>query len=284
MKGLVIGVVVGIVIVGLVASGYFIYTRKIVPNKKGSATVVANVKNGNEIIATVGDEAIYQSDLDQAKKYLAVENQTDDQVVDKIMEESVLLQEGKAIVKLTSDIYSSPNKDYAKRLEAVKKVRDFYMQEMTGSNKKVVGSLISIWADNYSKEPFDLDANKKAAFEKITPLRDAVKAKQISPEQAAQEIVKDSSWRSVDYSYDKNAFMGFEMEDPKQEVVRKSEINGMIWNLKEGDTTPVVYVEISNREKFYAFAKATKVETKSDTKTYDQWLAGVKQKYKYDRI
>ncbi len=283
MKSVVIGLVMGIVIIALVGGGYFVYTKKISP-KSNSVTKIAESLEKNPIIAKVGEEAIYQSDLNEAKKYVATGNKTDEQLVDKIMEDSVLLQEGRTMVQLTSEIYSSPNKNYAKRLEAVKKVKDFYLEEKNGVAKKVSGSLISVWADNFTKEPFDLEENKKTALAKLTSVWEKVKAKQLTLEEAANTIANDPDQGSIDSSYKKNALTPFVMDDPKETIVKNSEINPMIWNLKQGETTPIVYIEISPREKFYAFAKATKVENTSDTMAYDAWFAEVKKKYKFEKI
>src|SRR5437016_3940350 len=105
-------------------------------------------KPATAIIAKVGNEKIYQRDLNTELANYPPQKNIDRkrQLLQKIVKDSIILQAGEkdGLIKLDSSVFDSSTKDYLKRVKLVAEV-----QELVEHRKDhITGAVLSIWFYN----------------------------------------------------------------------------------------------------------------------------------------
>ncbi len=169
-----------------------------------------NVVNpADKIILKVGEENIYEKDLDTELAYFPGKKTltTKERLLKKLIKDSIVLQAAKTdgLITLSDSVFNSLNKNYLQRVQLVSSVT----QLIENKQKSLSGNIISIWFDNTQPGPAGYNKGKEIALQKITQLQAAVKNKQITIEQAGQQIIQDTNLAQVDPSYAANAILPF---------------------------------------------------------------------------
>lgn len=255
--------------------------EKLIP---GSSTSPVTLTEGqNKEVAKVGQEIIYQSDLDT--ELTAQPSSFDPNIkalmLQKIASDSVILQGAReiALVKLDESVFNSKNKDYAKRIKLVKEAKE----KVENEADNIEGTVISVWFLNGPVGPLGYDKSKQIALEKITKIYADVKAKKITIQQAGEAIKNDSSLEQIDKAYKTNASFTFKINH-EEPVTRDEDFNSAILNLKEGQLTNVLVgnsVDQSGSpiQSHYHFAQLIKRNVNEKFTSFENWLEKVRKAY-----
>lgn len=276
-----------LVIVLLLGSGFYIFNRfnsnsANQNNNQPQITQSDDNPPAPGVIAKVGEELIYQKDLDlelAISPPIGTPEERKKRLLDKIATDSALLQGAKAeglITNLDADIYNSPNKDYLKRLKTIENVREKASQQVS----RLEGYMVSLWFMNDGKiGPLGYNRAKELAFEKISALQQEVKQGKITAEQAADRIRNDPSNRELDELYKSNAGAKFNFNI--KDGYYKKELFDPLFKLNNGDTSDVLLLtEVGqDRPGYYTFATITDKVSNGKFSSFEEWLDSVKKKY-----
>ena len=198
----------------------------------------SNTQTGTDkAVAKVGQETIYQSDLD--KELAAYPNVPDAQkiVLDKMIDDSITLQAGQKdnLIKLNSDIYNNSNKNYTARIDAVQKVQEDIAKE----ESKIKGTVVAIWFYNTRPASIGLEQGRALAQQKITTLWQQVKNGTLTKEEAGKRIQDDTTLAQVDSQYKSNAIYTFDTAKGEK-ITFDENANNILENLKQGEVSDVI--------------------------------------------
>lgn len=238
-------------------------------------------------IARVGEEILYQKDLDTEVQY-SPDTKGDKKkfLLDKMIKDSIILQAGQkeGLVRLDASIYNSPQKDYMKRIKAVSDVT----KKVEDNRGSVSGYVVSIWFSNNGPWKLPYDTAKEIAFKKITYLHQEVEAKRMTMEQAGEEIKKDASLFDVDRAYKTNALFTFNT-GTNEKITFDSEFDTILRNLAINQVSNVYVgkdIEIKNGKKtgnmieaLYMFGQVTKKNNDATYTSFDEWYDRYKSQY-----
>lgn len=240
---------------------------------KPTGTAVAPMQGA---IAKVGDEYLYDADLNyELTYYPAADPQGAREIVTaKMIEDSVILQGAAAdgMIRLDPTIYNSREKDYAKRIETVKQLKDQLDQKAT----VLEGSVISIWFNNMGPGAIGYDKGKSMALAEITRLQKDLADKKISMDQAGYQIKNNLDLAQLDSSYRANAIFSFSV-DNDQKITYNPDIDKQIYALNQGDISGVLTGKDldpktgQSVDAVYMVAQVTK-RGKTTVTSYDKWL------------
>lgn len=239
-------------------------------------------------IAKIGDETIYQRDLNLEKaRYGGKEDaQIRKQILEKIIIDSIVLQAGRKenLVSLDRSIYNSVYKDNIKRTKAIREVR----KQLEAQADGISGAVISIWfVDNATNTPgkLGLERSKQLALSKITPLYEDVKNGKITIQQAAEKIRTDKSLLELDKSYHTNAILGFRATKARPQIVYK-EFDDILWSLKKGEVSQIItggIIDVNTGKKvkdmYYAFGQVLDTINTGKVISYNDWINQQKGQY-----
>jgi hypothetical protein len=241
-------------------------------------------RDPEKIIAQVGNETIYQKDLDQElASYPMPDQETARKVLlAKIVKDSVILQAAHAEgwIKLDESVFNSLKKDYMERTKLVNEV----MKIFENRQASVKGNIISIWFNNIYPGPAGYVRGKEIAMEKITSLHARVKNKTITTHEAAQEIIRDRSLEQVDASYASNAILSFNA-GPKETISFDPGFDDLIRNLSVGDVSDVYLAKDEDGrgggmiDAVYMFAQITEKEENGLRQEFDEWYTRKERAY-----
>jgi hypothetical protein len=235
-----------------------------------------------KVIARVGDENIYQKDLDhEIASYPAIPGVNVEKILlDKLVSDSIVLQAAKEDGLTVDDsVFNSPDKNYAKRVEILKTIREEHAE-----NAPLQGSVISIWFFNTKPGAIGYEAGKELAFEKISAVHQQVKSGAITMEEAAYQIKNDSSLASVDPAYRSNAYFTFN-SDGDEPITFDEGFNSVLASLKSGEISDV-YLAKDKRldtgeliDALYMFAKVETSRSSDTASDFDDWVSEEKENY-----
>lgn len=235
-------------------------------------------------IAKVGDEYIYQKDLDlELAAYPPMDSLEERErlLLEKISTDSAILQGAKAdgiITNLDTDIYNSSNKDYFKRVHMVEQIKSKISEE-AGKTK---GVIVSIWFYNFGvPAPIGYDKGKEMAFQKITRLHAEVKSGKMTIEQAVESIRKDPDMKQLDpYSYEGNARQEFNTAITPLISFNK-DLEKQLLELPEGDVSDIVLSTepMFDKPGFYQFGQVTNKVNNNKFFSFDSWFSKIKKNY-----
>ncbi len=234
----------------------------------------------------VGGEEIYQKDYDTELSYFPVKKDTAQIkkiIIDKEIIDSKILQIGEeeGIIKLDDSIYNSPEKDYLKRIDAVKKVK----KVLQGKISSIRGTVVAIWFLNDHAGPLGYEKSKQIAYEKIKTLHDGVKSGQITITQAANQIINDNSLFTLDPNYKTNALLNFDTS-VSTHITWEDDFNNNILQLEEGETTEIFTGKSfdfdHNGQKvdaYYLFGQVTYKPSIDQITNLDDWINDKSKNY-----
>lgn len=239
--------------------------------------------NGSQIIARVGTENIYRSDLDfEVWNYPFKEEGTEKLLLDKIIEDSIIIQSAQkdGFIKIDKTVFNSPQKDYLKRVELVKSIKTI----LDNRQDTIKGNIVAVWFLNRYPGKAGLERGKATALDKITSLHRSVKNNEITILQAAQKIIDDNTLEDIDPDYATNAIISFEAS-PEEKITRDEDFDKVIRNLKVGEISDVFTVKDlasgseQKQETAYMFAQITERKNQGQKQKFDDWLLSKKKNY-----
>ena len=248
---------------------------------------VTNSNSGNAqnqgIAATVGSEIIYTSTVNQiAEQVPGTPENARLAALNSLIDQSVALQAAAKsnAVTLDDSFFNSENINLIQRSAQVNRIISTVEQQET----TVTGGVITLWFYNNGRAgSAGYQQGKQIAFQKMTGLQRQVASGTMTLEQAAQEIRSDASLRAVDPSYGVNALFSFTNATVDQPITFDSAFNKQIYDLDEGDTSPLVLLSYDDngtkREAVYMFAQVTEKTGNGTVVSYESWLELQKKNY-----
>lgn len=233
-------------------------------------------------IAKVGNEILYRKDLDtELQNYPPEIKNRETLLRDKLVEDSITLQAGaqEGLTQLNTTVFNSPNKDYAKRIQAVEEVKE----KLANQNASIKGAIVSIWFNNIVPGPIGYEKGKQLAFATISKLYNQVRTNQITIQEAGKAIKNDPSLAQVDPVYKDNAITTFTASAGKSITFDKT-FDDTLRNTKPGDITPLYLAKDKNYkgqivDAVYMFGQVTEKKADGKDMTFGQWYDQNKNKY-----
>jgi hypothetical protein len=260
------------------------------PTESSLPKLPYEVENGlplspNTEIAKIGEETIYQKDLERAitlyPPNTANKINKTTVILDKIARDSIILQAGQkmGLAQLDNGIFNSPYKDYAKRTKAVNDV----ISKVSSQADTITGSVASIWFKNVVPAEVGLEKGKQIAFDKISGLQAQVKAGTITMAQAIAGIKNDTSLAQLDKVYKNNAGQEFKA-NPTDKITFIPEFDKLIRDLPAGGVTDVYLGSDKDDnntpyEALYMFAKVDNKTQNGQIVSFDDWYNKQKKQY-----
>lgn len=278
-----------IVFIGALA--YYLSFQKTIPlqkqieqlDPKNSTSLVTLTEQHNKAIAKVGQEIIYQSDLDTELIFQppSTEPNLKTRMLEKIASDSAILQGAReiALVQLDESVFNSKNKDYAKRVKLVKVAKDKIEKEANS----IEGTVISVWFLNGNVGQLGYEKAKQLTFEKISKLHAEVSSGKMTLAQASESIKNDSELSKIDPAYKINASFNFQ-SSKEEPVTRDKDFNQAIFNLNEGEITDLLIGVSTDQagkpiESHYHFAQVTKKTINEKISSFEDWLEAKRKTY-----
>jgi len=245
-------------------------------------------KDSNAIIFKVGDENIYQKDLDyEMESYPAIKDIDVKKVLtDKLIMDSIILQGAQedGFTKLYKGIFNSKDKNYSDRVSLVNAVKE----KISERSSNISGSIVSLWFYNRGPGRVGYEKGREIAKSTIEKLHDEVIDKDINIQQAGQAIRNDPKLGYVDPAYLYNALLEFDKPYSEQVVFDKG-FDEVIKKLRIGEVSDVYLAKSIKWEKnaptsqmidsVYMFAQVVDKE-KAGPMGFDEWYKQKKKEYK----
>lgn len=242
-------------------------------------------KPAGRVIAKVGKELIYQSDLDVeiANMIPIPDFDLPKYLLNKIATDSAILQSAQAegIISLDETVFNSPNKNYMTRVNLVVDIKN----QIDQKSDHIKGAVVSIFfINNLDSKPGPLgyEKSKQIAFDTLSALQKRVKSREITIDQAGEDIRKNTSLKDLDYSYEINSIFRFS-SNKGERITLDENIDQALWNLKEGEVSEVFAASFPDfegkvREGVYMFGQVFK-KNSSIISSLDQWIQDQVKKY-----
>lgn len=234
-------------------------------------------------LAKIGEETIYQRDLDHERAVHPIKNDEELKTVllEKLLMDSAVLQAGAAegLVELTPAIFNSLNKDYALRLAAIEQV----VNAIAAQSQQSEGAYVAIWFMNNEPGALGYEAGQAKARQVITDVHAKVKSGELTIEEAGEEIAANESLRQVDPAFATNAYAAYSA-GPNQPPTFDDNFNQIIMALQPGAVSEVVTItdkQLSTgeiRPALFAFAQVTNQVTDGPV-SVDAWKAAQRARY-----
>lgn len=193
--------------------------------------------NGSKAIAKVGDEVIYQSELDrELAGYVSQDDAARKFLLNKIITDSKILQIGQkqGYLSLDKSIFNAPSINYDKRMETVNSINT----DLKNDSGNITGTIVFIWFMNDWIGPNGYDKSQQIALSKITTLYDAVKSGRLTIHTAATQIISDSSLGELDKNYKTNASLDFDVA-PGDKITWEPDFDTALKQLSVGGLTGI---------------------------------------------
>ena len=276
-----------LLIVGGLTAGYFLTQKQQDIRQQASTAKYDNLPDYSEpenidadflandtIVATVGEESIYQSDIDVILAILPPFSDKNrpaiiKEIIDDFIEDSILLQEYQ---QTDIEIFSSPFKNYAKRAKVVGQLIEQKKTELKQNMPYKQGSVLTIWTTNDEILPdAELSRRRKIIKPKIDKLYEQVKNGELTIQAAGKAIQDDSSLVEFDDNYVGNAIIPFEVicfpggecEGYNDHFVKElGALNNKEISQLKLHTSP------NKAEEFYTFGQVTSVNQGTSYQTY----------------
>ncbi|MBU1000209.1 SurA N-terminal domain-containing protein [Patescibacteria group bacterium] len=258
------------------------------PSEPGVPPPLPSLSDQGKIIATIGNEQIFESDLEAELAYYPFQPTTSqktkelkERLLTKIIQDSELLQEAdeKGLISLDETVFNSPNKNYTKRIELVKEAK-VALQAYEG---QISGESIAVWCYNIyvpkigikealdqhmsieEAREFSIQKAKEIAREKIEKLYQDIKIGKITIKEAGEIIKNDSSLADIDPQYKTNAYQKFESLPKDEPFYLSEEANKVLWSLEEGELSPILTLKDTSadgkvRDSIFLIIKVAKRE------------------------
>ncbi len=269
--------------------GYLVYNTHF-------STAQSEVKTSQDIIAKVGQEVIYRQSVNKlvaSNKYNYQEYPIDREKVlaDELISSSIILQGAAAdqLISLDPPVFNSPSMDVNKRFELVKKAQAA-VDEMSGS---IDVTVFSIWFNDPSSPSADYKVSKNTAYQRLNTIFNKVKRKQVTPEQALDELRADTSLTKIDPNYQSRIGTRMMIKSGNP-ITFDEDFDNILWNLSNGEISDI-FLAKSNTfdtqgtitgqkvETAYLFGVVHNKKTGTYYQNYNQWLEEKKKQYEVIR-
>lgn len=287
-------IITGVILVILLGVLLGVFLMKGTSTQKGVIASLFPQKNDSNsqpkpknAIAKVGDEYIYQSDLDTelATYPTKADESVKKMLLSKLVKDSIVLQAAKkekllSQSALTKIIYNSSEKNYMKRINAIQQVE----KKIDASLDQISGTIVSIWFNNMFPPKMGLEAGKKEAYRRISELRNKVANKEITIEDAGKLVITDSTLAELDPGYQNNGLVTFSVKWGKR-ITIDDKLDAFILTLKPGQVSDVFLGRNVNgftdklEDAFYAFVQVTNRVDNGNTKDFNAWYEQQKKNY-----
>lgn len=238
-------------------------------------------------LAQVGEEKIYQSDLDKETAVYPPLKNFDVMrfLLDKIATDSAILQGAQedGLIKLDNSVFNSPNKDYYKRIKLVSQIK----QDINNQADSIQGSVVSIWFYNMNLGSLTYDQAKALAYTKIKKIHGQVKSGKMTIGEAGRAISSDDSLIQIDKSYKSNAIFNFSAikNEDNEKITFDPKLDAILWGLQEGEISDIYLAKDKPGELYgkeveaaYFFGQVTKKVQKGKA-GFSEWLNQKQIKY-----
>ncbi len=276
----------GVLVLGL---GVLLWSRQQTPRETAvqPTTLIKPAAPQEKVIAKVGEESIYASDLGMELTYYPAVTEVEGQPVkeyllDKIVLDSILLQELADPSLLDQTTYNSPTKDYLKRTKLTQELRAKQEASLLATAPGQEGTLLSIWFYNERFPKYTRDEAKSIAQKKITSVHEQLKSGAINVEKAIASIKDDASLRDLDFNYQGNASLQFKVVDRQNSTLSNISPSLLqeVLSLPGGGITKIYEAKISANEEFFIFAVIDSVTADGEQPlTFEEWVAHTKPNY-----
>lgn len=273
-KKVVIIVIFVLLLIG--SAVYFLLNKQKISTKQGISAPPTQSFINNNPIAKVGEEIIYESDLNtELANYPPIKSIEERKIflLQKISSDSAILQGAKAdglISNLDQTIFNSPQKSYPERMKIIEEIKN----KVSSQSNRISGTIVAIWFYN-SGVPGSLgyDQSKLFALEKITKLHSDVTSAKITAAQAVEAIQNDTSLSQIDLQYKTNAKYDFDVTK-NQPILPFKGINDALYKLNPGQTSQVFLETEPGFDKpgFYQFGQVKEKITNSNIADFNSWL------------
>lgn len=239
------------------------------------------------VIAKVGDELIYDSDLNYELSYYPASNDGEPETIlfKKLIEDSVLLQAAQedGHITLDSSIFNSPTKDYAKRIETIMQLKE----DIEQSAATFEGSVISIWFHNQNPGPVGYERGKQIAQQEMNSLLSELTANRITMQQAGERIRTNQNLAQVDSSWKANAYFDFAVPFGAK-ITYSKEIDRRIFTVEEGQFSGIITgkdLDPQTGKQIEAVYMIAEVSKQGDRAAagFDKWLTAKLKEYEVIR-
>lgn len=239
--------------------------------------------SSNKVIAKVGEELIYQKDLEtEILYYPPVKNFDKSYLLKKIVKDSIILQAAKAdgFISLNTTTYNSLTKDYLKRIKLVEEAKKIINNQADG----IEGTAVFMWFINGPVGPLGYEKSKEIVYAKILRLHTLVKNKEMTIRQAGEQIKNDTSLAQIDPAYKTNAILDFKALKGERITINE-DFDKALWKLQKQEVSDVFVGKARNQgtgkdvEAFYSFGEVTKRITSGKVTSFDNWFAKKEKEY-----
>lgn len=254
------------------------------PNRPLHRTTQPSSGGNSPVIATVGAEQIFQSDLDTELSYTQTLAGVDTKkiIMDKLISDSIVLQAAAAegLITLDASVYNSTTKDYMNRINLVETAK----KEVSSRADQIQGTVITIWFfNNEYVGPRGYEKSKRVAFEKIQELYTRLTSQTITLKELIETIKNDTSLAELDKAYKTNASFDFTVTKNKTISFDKN-FDAMIWAVEPGQFSKIsvlkdMSVDIDpSKEVAYAFAYVSHKKTGGE-QNFEDWIIEKEKTY-----
>ncbi|MEX0896078.1 MAG: hypothetical protein WDZ94_04025 [Patescibacteria group bacterium] len=271
--------------IGAVVAGYSWYQ-----NQQPTAIDETVFQDAQGVIATVGEEQIFQSDLEQIIPLLPASENTQEQGLEVLVNHSIILQaaQEEGVIGIPSELFNKPYKNQSARFEFVDQVR----QTIESNFSVIQGSVVSIYFLNESPGIIGYEAGREFAQQKINAIHQQVTNGEITMQQAGQMIAADAELERVDSAFRSNAYFEFSA-GPDEGIVIDPDLDPAIRALDPGevssvlvgkgmdlsDWSPTSDVQVEVVDAMFMFAQVDKKETNLEYNSFDEWLEAKRMAY-----
>lgn len=280
------GLVVLFAVICLVvaAEAVYLFINKVKTPSNNIA--VKQPPKSDAIIAKVGDETIWQKDLDYELSMYPTQGKNMEEVrkqlLDKLVRESIVLQGGRAekLATVGPTIFNVSGKDYLKRFQTVQDIEE----KVKANADTIEGTAVALYIFNTQFGRLGYNKAKELVTPKAKDLYDQVKSKKISIEEAAKKIQEDSSLGGADVNYKGNSMYKFK-EKKGDKVTLYPDFDAQLYKLKPGEVSSL-YVGKDKHPKtgemidaVYIFAQVTKQLSSNGKPNFEEWFNKYKKQY-----
>ncbi len=241
------------------------------------------VKPKADVVLKVGEELIYQKDLDFELAFYPVQAgsvEKNQLLLQKIASDSAVLQGARAdgLITLDPTTFNDKNKDYLKRIQLVEKAKGL----VNNKTNKVTGVIVSVWFYNFGQPgPLGYEKGQQFALEKITALHKSIQSGRMTAEQAVEAVRNDTSLAQIDPgSYKNNARQAFSATGGDI-ISQNPQLDASIRKLNSGEVSDIFLSTERGFDKpgFYQFGQVTDKISSGQNINFDNWLKQVQQRY-----
>src|SRR5260221_3914680 len=217
-------------IIFLLATGIIYEVTHYVRNSSSGISM-----DDNTPLVKVGNETIYYKDLStELASYPNSDESSKEILTQKLITDSTILQGGQdeSLIQLDPSFFNSVHKDYSKRIEMVKRVKELLDKNSLSTR----GYVVAIWFRNNGYiGPKGLAASKDLARKKLNALHTEVAAGRMSILKAGEIIKNESSLIVLDIAYKNNAIFPFTIySGDTKRITLNMDLDKELLNLKAG--------------------------------------------------